>query len=61
MLEHGIPPLTLLPGKRQLNNLRTLIETKGGGRDGNPKAEAALRVVRAKRDADDAGVFICHI
>ncbi|KIM29131.1 hypothetical protein M408DRAFT_128687 [Serendipita vermifera MAFF 305830] len=41
-------------GKRQLNNLRTLIETKGVGRESNAKAEAALRVVRAKREADEA-------
>lgn len=40
-------------GRRQLNNLRTLIETKGGV-GGNPKGEIALRGVRARRDADEA-------
>lgn len=43
----------ILLGKRQLNNLRTLIETKGGT---NAKAEHALRGVRAKREAEEAGM-----
>jgi hypothetical protein len=52
--------LNTVSGKRQLNNLRTLIETKGVGRDGNnAKAEAAMRTVRAKREADDAGMILC--
>ncbi|KAG8835577.1 hypothetical protein FRC18_000266 [Serendipita sp. 400] len=40
-------------GRRQLNNLRTLIETKGGA-SGSGKAEIGIRGVRAKRDAEEA-------
>lgn len=43
-------------GKRQLNNLMSLIETKSGVKDKqDTRSEQALRGVRAKRDADDAG------
>jgi hypothetical protein len=43
-------------GKRQLNNLMTLIETKSGVKDKqDARSEQALKGVRAKRDADDAG------
>jgi hypothetical protein len=38
-------------GKRQLNNLRTLIDTRAS-RDGN---DLTMRGVRAKREADEAG------
>ncbi|KAG8831371.1 hypothetical protein FRC17_003252 [Serendipita sp. 399] len=40
-------------GRRQLNNLRTLIETKGGTSTGG-KAEIGLRGVRARREAEEA-------
>jgi hypothetical protein len=49
-----LAPLTFffLPtGKRQLNNLRTLIDTRAS-RDGN---DLTMRGVRAKREADEAG------
>jgi hypothetical protein len=42
-------------GRRQLNNLRTLIETKGVTKEGGARTEAAMRGLRAKRDADEAG------
>jgi hypothetical protein len=43
-------------GKRQLNNLMSLIETKSGVKDKqDTRSEQALRSVKAKRDADDAG------
>jgi len=43
-------------GRRQLNNLRTLIETKGVTKEGGARTEAAMRGLRAKRDADEAGM-----
>jgi hypothetical protein len=43
-------------GKRQLNNLMSLIETKSGVKDKqDTRSEQALKGVKAKRDADDAG------
>jgi len=44
-------------GKRQLNNLMSLIETKSGVKDKqDTRLEQSLKGVKAKRDADDAGV-----
>jgi len=43
-------------GKRQLNNLMSLIETKSGVKDKqDTRSEQALKGVKAKREADDAG------
>ena len=43
-------------GKRQLNNLMSLIEAKSGVKDKqDTRSEQALKGVKAKRDADDAG------
>ncbi|KAH9060786.1 hypothetical protein EDB87DRAFT_1808472 [Lactarius vividus] len=41
-------------GKKQLNQLITLLDKEGGIRGSNRNAEVALRSVRAKREADDA-------
>jgi len=43
-----------LIGKKQLNQLITLLD-KEGGRGGNRNADMALRSTRAKREADEAG------
>ena len=44
-------------GKKQLNQLITLLDKEGGIRGSNRNADLALRSVRAKREADEAGVL----
>jgi hypothetical protein len=44
-----------LIGKKQLNQLITLLDKEGGIRGSNRNADIALRSVRAKREADEAG------
>ena len=46
-----------LIGKKQLNQLITLLDKEGGIRGSNRNADNALRSVRAKREADEAGVL----
>ncbi|KAI0307495.1 hypothetical protein B0F90DRAFT_1674209 [Multifurca ochricompacta] len=43
-----------LTGKKQLNQLITLLDKEGGIRGSNRNADNALRSVRAKREAEDA-------
>ena len=47
-----------LIGKKQLNQLITLLDKEGGIRGSNRNADIALRSVRAKREADEAGVLV---
>jgi Rho GTPase-activating protein 12/27 len=47
-----------LIGKKQLNQLITLLDKEGGIRGSSRNAENALRSVRAKREAEEAGVPI---
>ncbi len=44
------------PGKRQLNQLMTFLDKQGGTiKDGGNKSDMAVRTVRAKREAEEAG------
>lgn len=45
-----------MPGKRQLNQLMTFLD-KGGNTKETNRSDNALRTVRAKREADDAGMY----
>ena len=47
-------------GKKQLNQLRTYLDNKGGNaKDGlGAKGDNGLRTVRAKREADEAGALL---
>ncbi len=47
-----------LVGKKQLNQLITLLDKEGGIRGSNRNADITLRSVRAKREADEAGLLI---
>jgi hypothetical protein len=51
----------MLIGKKQLNQLITLLDKEGGIRGSNRNADNALRSVRAKREAEDAGALIIPI
>jgi hypothetical protein len=42
-------------GKKQLNQLITLLDKEGGIRGSSRNADMALRSTRAKREADEAG------
>ena len=42
-------------GKKQLNQLITLLDKEGGIRGNSRNADMALRSTRAKREADEAG------
>lgn len=42
-------------GKKQLNQLITLLDKEGGIRGSGRNADVALRSVRAKREAEEAG------
>jgi hypothetical protein len=42
-------------GKKQLNQLITLLDKEGGIRGSNRNADLALRSTRAKREAEEAG------
>lgn len=47
-----------LSGKRQLNQLMTFLDNKGGTMKeglGSGRSDAAIRSVRSKREADEAG------
>ena len=60
MTQHAafIPQLiTNLTGKKQLNRLITLLDKEGGIRGSNRNVDLALPSVRAKREADEAGVL----
>lgn len=48
--------LKFVPGKRQLNQLMTFLDKGGNLKDGG-RSDNALRTVRAKREADDAGTY----
>ena len=52
-------------GKKQLNSLMTFLDNKGGNvKDGitGTKGDVAVRTVKAKRDADEAGQrAICFV
>ena len=48
----------LFAGKRQLNQLMTFLDKGGNLKDGS-RSDNALRTVRAKREADDAGTCAC--
>ena len=49
--------LTSYAGKKQLNQLIGFLDKGGSGKDGLGNREnSALRTVRAKRDADEAGL-----
>jgi hypothetical protein len=45
----------MLIGKKQLNQLITLLDKEGGIRGSSRQADMALRSTRAKREAEDAG------
>lgn len=48
----------ILTGKRQLNQLMTFLDSKGGNVKeglGGVRSDAAVRTVKAKREADEAG------
>ena len=48
-------------GKKQLNQLMTFLDTKGGSlKDGvgSGKGDTAFKAVRAKREADEAGKYL---
>jgi hypothetical protein len=47
----------MLIGKKQLNQLITLLDKEGGMRGNNRNADNALRSVRAKREAEEAGAL----
>jgi hypothetical protein len=44
-----------LLGKKQLNQLITLLDKEGGIRGSSRNADLALRSTRAKREAEEAG------
>lgn len=45
----------ILVGKKQLNQLITLLDKEGGIRGSSRNADLALRSTRAKREAEEAG------
>ena len=45
----------VLTGKKQLNQLITLLDKEGGIRGSHRNADIALRSTRAKREAEEAG------
>lgn len=44
-------------GKKQLNQLMTFLDKGGNMKDLAGRSDNALRSVRAKREADDAGMY----
>jgi hypothetical protein len=57
----------MLIGKKQLNQLITLLDKEGGIRGNSRNADIAFRSTRAKREAEEAGddhntnglLFVC--
>ena len=51
--------IRFLLGKKQLNQLKTFLDKSGTVKEGlgSSRSDAAVRNVRAKREAEDAGTF----
>jgi len=58
--------LSLLAGKKQFNSIVSFLNTEGSKNGGvkemlSGRPEAAIKGVRAKREADEAGTFHCPL